>query len=156
MQYFILYQVITLCLDCILYGTCKFNLKALIVPEHPTSQAVCAACWLKLYQCMNCGHLASIIQDTQQLILQGTSVMRLVHYYSLYSYYPHCVIASLCVSLLPLLCHQHPQVHGPQCTAMAISGCGRYLVTGGNKTLKVWPYSLQPGSKCQVISILVT
>lgn len=34
---------------------------------------------------------------------------------------------------------------------MAISGCGNYLVTAGNKTLRVWPYSLQPGSKHQVI-----
>ena len=41
-------------------------------------------------------------------------------------------------------------MHSGRCNAMTISGCGRYLVTGGNKTLKVWPYSLQPGSKHQV------
>ena len=34
---------------------------------------------------------------------------------------------------------------------MTISGCGNYLVTAGNKTLRVLPYSLQPGSKHQVI-----
>ena len=42
-------------------------------------------------------------------------------------------------------------MHTPQCSTMAISGCGNYLVTAGNKTLRVWPYSLQPGSKHQVI-----
>ena len=42
-------------------------------------------------------------------------------------------------------------MHTPRCSAMAISRCGKYLVTAGNKTLRVWPYSLEPGSKHQVI-----
>ena len=44
-------------------------------------------------------------------------------------------------------------IHRSKCTSLAVDRTGKYLVTGGDKTVKVWDYSLSLDLNFQVLSV---